>query len=320
MLPAFTLGACLVWSASAAEDSLYRVNPAKVLGAENCAECHAPMVEAWKRTHHHETFNTMHRKPEAAEMGKKLGFRRLKSESLCVKCHYTSQGDDAKPSPISGISCESCHNAGADWNKIHSNKEDPDRLTKAEKLGMLRPSNFYHVAANCFSCHTVPEEKLVNVGGHKAGSDFELVAWTQGEVRHNLQASAGKTNEEAPAARKRMFYIAGQALDLEYSLRGLAKATEDGVYSKSMLARIQAATGKLKAVVGALNSDDLQQLLAVVDAGQLKHGNAAALNAAAQKVGQLTAKFSAANDGSKFAAVDALLPAPAAYKGPAYKP
>ena len=38
----------------------------------------------------------------------------------------------------------------------------------------------------------VPEERLVNVGGHTAGSAFELVSWSQGEVRHNLQKSAGK--------------------------------------------------------------------------------------------------------------------------------
>src|SRR5206468_4857753 len=106
-----------------------------------------------------------------------------------------------------GISCESCHGAAADWNLAHSNKDDPDRLKKAEKLGMIRPTNFYRVAANCFQCHTVPEEKLVNVGGHKAGSEIELVTWTQGEVRHNLQRSNGKKNEEAPPERRRMLYI-----------------------------------------------------------------------------------------------------------------
>lgn len=303
----------------AADADLFRINPAKVLGAENCAECHAPMVEAWKLTHHFDTFNSMHRRPEAAEISKKMGLRRIKSESICIKCHYTAQADGDTMKPISGISCESCHNAGADWNKIHSNKDDPDRLAKGEKLGMIRPSNTYHVAANCYSCHTVPEEKLVNEGGHTAGSDFELVAWSQGEIRHNMQKDP-KKNVGAPDARKRMFYILGRSLDLEYGLRGLAKATQPGKYADSMIKRVNNAVAKLKEIQNAAKLDEVAGMVAAVDAGQLKPGNAATLSATAEKVAALAMKLAAANDGSKLAAVDSLLPSPDAYKGKVYQP
>ena len=304
----------------AAESSLYRIEPAKILGAENCAECHASMVEAWKLTHHFDTFNTMHRRPEAAEISSKLGVRRIKNESLCIKCHYTFQGAADSAKVISGISCESCHNGGADWNKIHSNKVDPDRLKKAEKLGMLRPSNFYHVAANCFSCHTVPEEKLVNEGGHTPGSDFELAAWSQGEVRHNMQQSSGKKNEESPVARKRMFYVVGRALDLEYGLRGLAKATKEGRYSEAMIKRIDSAKAKLKELHTATQAGEIKELLAIGDGAALKVNQESELLKAADKVSEITAKFAASNDGSKLTGVDAMLPVAGNYKGKVYQP
>lgn len=310
-----------VGSGLIAEDTLYRADPKKILGAENCTECHAPEVEAWKLTHHFETFNTMHRRPEAKEISTKMGIRRIKDESLCVKCHYTSQeGDDGKVTPISGISCESCHSAGRDWNKVHNVKEDPDRLVKAEKLGMLRPGNYYHVAANCFSCHTVPDEKLVNVGGHKAGSDFELVSWLSGEVHHNLQKSAGKVNEETTPARRRMLYIAGRALDLEYGLRGLAKATEDGVFSKAMLSRIDAAKARLEEIYKTASLSDVKAMLDTVSKDGLKINNADALTKMADSVGENARKLALGHDGTQLASVDALIPGRDKVKGTEYKP
>jgi hypothetical protein len=306
---------------ASAVDSPYHADPAKIMGAENCNECHAPMVEAWKLTHHYDTFNSMHRRPEARDISTKMGIRRIKDESLCLKCHYTDKADDdGKVTPISGISCESCHSAAKDWIKVHNVKEDPDRLAKAEKLGMLRPGNYYHVAANCFTCHTVPEEKLVNVGGHKAGSDFELVSWLSGEVRHNLQKSAGKVNEEIPAERRRMLYIVGRALDLEYSLRGLAKATEDGVYSKSMIARVNAAKGWLADITKASDLSDVKKIVAAVNDADLKFGNADALNKTADAISEISAGLAKSQDGTKLASVDSLLPSPDKYKGTAYKP
>ena len=60
---------------------------------------------------------------------------------------------------------------------------------------MNNPHNIYLIARQCYDCHTVPNERLVNVGGHLAGSqDFELVAWSQGMVRHNFLRTGGTTN------------------------------------------------------------------------------------------------------------------------------
>ena len=62
---------------------------------------------------------------------------------------------------------------------------------------MRNPVNVYLLAQSCYRCHTVPDERLVNVGGHHAGSlDFELVSWSQGTVRHNFVRTDGKVNAE----------------------------------------------------------------------------------------------------------------------------
>lgn len=303
-----------------AED-YYRADPAKIVGATACAECHAPAVEAWKLTHHYDTFNSMHRRPEAKEIASKMGLRRIKDESLCLRCHYTSQqGDDGSIKVISGISCESCHGAAADWIKVHSAKDDPHRLAKAAKLGMLQPSDIYHVAANCFSCHTVPEEKLVNVGGHKAGSDFELVSWLSGEVRHELQKSGGKVNAEIPIERQRVLYIIGRSLDLEFSLRGLAKATADGAYAQSMIARVNQAVTHLQEIEKATSLPEVKAMLDAVTPGELKAANEASLDKIADTVSTNAIKLSETGDGSKWAGVDPLIPGPDKYMGTPYKP
>ena len=303
-----------------ADDAVYRSDPAKIMGAEACAECHAPMVEAWKLTHHYDTFTSMHRRPEAKDIATKMGLRRIKEESLCLKCHYTSQtGDDGATKVISGISCESCHSAAKDWIKVHSAKDDPDRLAKAVKIGMLRPGDIYKVAANCFSCHTVPEEKLVNTGGHKAGSDFELVSWLSGEVRHNLQKSNGKVNAEIPAERRRLLYVLGRSLDLEYSVRGLASATMDGAYAQAMIARVNAAKAHLTEIEKATSLPEVQAILDAVVAGELKPANADSLTKIADTVAANAIKLSN-SDGSKWAAVDPLIPGPDKYVGTPYAP
>lgn len=307
--------------AAARAQDYYRSDPAKIAGAEHCAECHAPMVEAWKLTHHYDTFNTMHRRPEAHAIASKMGLRRIKDESLCLRCHYTSQQqDDGSVKVISGISCESCHGAALDWIKVHSAKDDPHRLAKAAKLGMLQPADIYHVAANCFSCHTVPEEKLVNVGGHKAASDFELVSWLSGEVRHELQASAGKVNAAIPQARQRVLYVVGRSLDLEFSLRGLAKATADGVYAQSMINRVNQAKGHLAELEKATQLAEVQAMLDAVNAGDLKPGNEANLDKIADLVSANAIKLAGAGDGSQWAAVDPLIPGPDKYVGAPYAP
>lgn len=97
-----------------------RTNLKKFVGPNACAECHKEETEVWKNTHHFSTFKAMPRSKEAREIADKLKIKRIKSESLCLACHFTTRASGRKSKPVAGISCESCHSAGKDWEKLHS--------------------------------------------------------------------------------------------------------------------------------------------------------------------------------------------------------
>lgn len=321
---AVVVGAILAAQPGSAQE--LRLDPAKVKGPAACGECHKVEAAIWKETHHSTTFRELPRSDKAREIADKLGLKRIMAESDCLTCHFTSQTEDGDVKPTAGISCESCHGAGADWIKVHADyggedvtreQEAPDhkeqRYAQSEAAGMIRPLHLYDVAANCYSCHTVPNENLVNAGGHPAGSKFSLVAWSQGEVRHNVFYS--KENDEASAERKRMMYIVGEALDLEYALRGVAKATVKDNYAVEMAKRAKRAELALKKIAESVSTPEIEQMLAAAEAANLRLNNEAELTAAAEKVAAAARAFADGYDGSDFAGVDPLIPGPGDYKG-----
>lgn len=302
-----------------------RLDPAKVKGPDACGECHEDSVASWKLTHHAKSFKTMSRSDDAKKITKKMGIKRVKADSDCLTCHFTSADKDGKTKPIAGITCESCHGAGADWIDVHSDyggkdvkaeNEDPahkvKRFEESEAAGMLRPSDLYRVAENCYSCHTVPNEKLVNVGGHEAGSTFELVAWSQGEMRHNIWYS--KDNEEASLERRRVMFVMGKMLDLEFAYRGLAKATQKAAYAVKMAKRAKLAQIDLTKISKATKLSQVDAILKIASGIKLKLNNEAGYLKAADAVSK-QAKQLSANDGSNMGGIDALLPKADKYKG-----
>ncbi|MDH3744669.1 MAG: cytochrome c family protein, partial [Acidobacteriota bacterium] len=182
--------------------------------AEACGECHIAEFDVWKKTPHATGFKTLHRKEQAETIAKKMGFRLIKRDSLCFSCHYTPVVDDGRIRVVSGVSCESCHGAGADWIDVHNDygaagnyrnetaEARQKRIDRSRRAGMRRPSDLYPVVANCFSCHTVPSEKLVNIGGHTTGSGgFEFVEWSQERIRHNFLEGVRSGNQGPNATR-----------------------------------------------------------------------------------------------------------------------
>ncbi len=183
---------------------------------------------------------------------------------------------------------------------------------------MIRPSNLYDLAANCYSCHTVPNEKLVNVGGHPAGSKFELVRWSQGEVRHNVWYS--DDNTEASLERRRELYIIGKMLDFEYALRGVAKATEGAEYAKAMAKRAQRGLAFLKKIDETVDDTQLSAIIAAGATAKLKLNNEDQLLSVADKVAGLAKEFASNGQGANLAGVDGLLPTDDKYKGEVFHP
>lgn len=308
-------------------------DPTRVQGPEACGECHKQEVEAWKLTHHFSTFNDMHRSDDAKAIAEKMGIRRIKSESLCLDCHYTQKQLADGLQVIAGVACESCHGAARDWINVHNDygkgfKKDTEppehaamRRSAALKGGMLHPDDAYSVADNCFHCHIITEEKLVNVGGHNAGSaDFELVAYSQGEIRHNFFASAGKVNADDSPARSRLLFSVGTLLDLEYSLRAVGRATEKATYAVTYAHRVKAVREKLGRINQCSPTPEITEALAATDKVGLKLNNADELNGAADKVRDLAQAFAKAHDGNDLAGLDPLLPGPESLKGKVYQP
>jgi hypothetical protein len=303
-------------------------SPKKMEGPEECAECHRDEAAVWRATHHHTTFREMPRSEDAEKIAKKMRIKRIKSESLCLNCHFTNQTKGGVTEPIAGISCELCHSAGKDWIKLHaefsgnkkkeleSKQQAALRWKKSEQLGMIRPRQLYKLAKNCYGCHVVPQEKLVNVGEHTPGSKFELVSWSQGEVRHNVWYTEGKENKKASANRKRMMYIIGMVVEYETAIRAVGKATEKKTYAIKMAKRAAKARKKLSLIAKALPKvKELANILKLAKSAKLKLNNNAALTKAADRIAVEAVSLSTKYDGSKFAKVDSMIPGPKKYKG-----
>ncbi|WP_244534590.1 cytochrome c family protein [Hyphomicrobium sp. CS1GBMeth3] len=313
-------------------DNATASDTAKIMGPNACAECHKQETEAWKSTHHFKTYRAMPRDAKANEIAKKMGVRRIKSESLCVNCHFTLQNKNNKEQFVAGVSCESCHGAGQDWIKVHSEfsgktilfetkAEAQARWKLADAKGMIRPRAFYQLAKNCYGCHVVPQEDLVNKGGHRAGSDFELVSWSQGEVLHNTWHSKGRANVPASAARRRMLYLVGLGVDLETAIRGIGRAKTRWLYAFEMAKRADRARKQLAAVAKAApDVPEIAEIVKYAHAAGLKLNNERALTAAADGISKQLIAITEKYDGSTLARLDPLIPGPEKYKGVARKP
>ena len=314
-------------SASAQEDPRnsgleVHLNPHKVLGYESCEKCHASEVRVWKQTPHHETFLTLHRQPEAKQIAQRLGISSFKTDSACIKCHYTMKTDGGGIEAISGISCESCHGASKDWIDVHNDyggagvtkaMESADhrihRLRQSIAGGMRNPINVYLVAQSCYRCHTVPDERLVNVGGHKAGSmDFEIVSWSQGTIRHNFVRTNGASNDPSPRSRLRQMFMAGMIADLEFSLRATANATQKAEFGLNSAKRASRAVKRIAAAQKKLKQPILNDIIAVYKSIKLKLNNERELLEAADNINALGIRFAATVDGEQLAAIDRFIP------------
>jgi hypothetical protein len=312
------------------------LNPHEVIGYQNCEKCHASEVATWKQTPHYGTFLTLHRKPEAKQIADKLGIASFKQDSACIQCHYTMQAGANGPQAgangpqaghegleaISGISCESCHGAAKNWVALHNDyggagvtreaetaEHRMSRLRASIAGGMRNPINVYMVAQSCYRCHTVPDERLVNVGGHKAGSlDFEIVAWSQGMVRHNFVRTNGASNDPSSPERLRQMFVAGMIADLEFSLRATAAATEKANFGITSAQRASRAAKRLAAAQGKLNQPLLADILAVFQSVQLKLNNREQLTEAADSIAALGVRFAATVPGSQLEAMDKFIP------------
>ena len=89
-----------------------------------------------------------------------------------------------------------------------------------------------------------------------------------------------------------MLYVVGKVVDLEYSLRALAKATEKATFGISMAKRVAAAKGEMKKIAAAVPKQELQDVVAAADGVALKLNNEANVMAAVEKISAAGKKIS----------------------------
>jgi hypothetical protein len=302
-------------------------DPAKVVGSAACAKCHPSEVRTWEATPHCLCYDELHRKPEAKAITDRLGLRSVKRNDTCVRCHYTRKDDGGRVRVDSGVSCESCHGPALDWIEVHaeygpgvtrqteSSEHRAQRRAAAIALGMNNPSNVYLIARQCLDCHTTPNEDLVDVGLHPAGSaQFDFVAWSQGMVRHNFVRSDGVANDPSPPERLRVMHVVGVMADLEYSLRAVGKASQAGLFAKTAAERAARRKQALWDLQRRVDHPLLVPTLAAVSEVELKLGNGEAIRAAADAVGEAAYRFAQEADGGALGAIDPLLPNASQYK------
>jgi hypothetical protein len=303
-------------------------DPAKVVSADGCVKCHASEVAVWRQTPHARTFVDLHRRPEAKVIARRLGVRSIKYDDRCVACHYTQRLEAGRAVTISGVSCESCHGAAADWLELHHDYGGPtvtrqtespqhrrDRIAAAVAAGMRNPANLYQLAQSCYRCHTVQDEPLVNVGGHHSGSwEFELVSWSQGMVRHNFVRSDGRVNQVSSAERLRIMFVAGMIADLEASLRAVAVATEVASFGQNAARRAARAAARLRSVLEKTGDARVAEAITIYDAAPLQVNQRERLTAAADQIAQLGVRFAAEVDPQTLSALDPFIPVPDRWK------
>ncbi len=323
------------------------IDAAKVKGAQSCKKCHEAEYTAWTKTMH---FKNHNRITESAGKGyaQKYG-----GTDTCKSCHSTPHTAGAQFAGTAGVSCESCHTpaGGANgWFDIHSNYGGKDikreaeteanrkkRLAACDASGMIRAANSYSLAKNCYSCHIVADEKLLKAG-HKPGhGDFDLVAWMQGEIRHNFQVDQ-KTNAESPSLlkardgieadqRKRVLLVVGKMVELEVCLQNLASI--DGANLKEAYAGRKGWAGRaedafefLDEEIGeAIDNEHVKAAVAAVkdiDLGR-KFKDQAGARAAAEKLAT-AAKMFAASKEADLAGLDELVKDLDKPKGTIYEP
>jgi len=276
------------------------MDPERVVGPRVCGQCHVKESVVWRNSRHQTSWKEMHRSEEARAIAEKLVITgSIRNTERCVACHFTVRVKRERPRAIAGVSCESCHGPAKEWLPIHNNFGGPRigrheeskvhkawRMATCEKLGRIHPSQVYQLAANCLACHCVSDHDLVELGGHSVGSGFELASWSQGGIRHNFLNTADGSNRVSEAPRRRVLYIVGTLVDLEYSLRG-------GVAD-----RVETLKKRLRAIADRLQTQELEIALAAIDSND------------PDIIQEIAKDFAAGNEGTKLAAIDPLIPEP----------
>lgn len=298
------------------------LDASRIVGPEKCAQCHKAEYKVWQTTTHSTMYTILHKKEVARSIADAMGVRTIKTDSVCIACHFTPVPLSGKTTATAGVSCESCHGPARDWIHIHNDlggftpetepaEHKKNRLAAAVKAGMLPPTGetLFELLGNCYGCHTVPNEDLVNTAGHSTGGSFDVLQRVD-SIRHNFLDAKGLTNAELSASDKRRIYLLGAIHELRASLRNATMATKDGRFSKESARRVKAALDDIKAIQDVLPLPELQEMILAAKGLALRPGNASELQHAYNKISTAGKNVVVSYDGRRLAGLQSLLDGP----------
>ena len=242
-----------------------------VVGDKVCVECHSAEHEVWKGTKHFSSFRSVHKSKKAKPILKAVGIKRMKGSETCSLCHYSMVQKDAnsKPRAKSGPGCESCHGAASEWLNVHNNYGGPnvkrdsetaehkaERLRKSTEMGMILSGDRYGIAENCMSCHGlnhpgVDGKTLAKMlgAGHPLNTNFELVEYSQGTVRHRFYPPNVNVNAEMTPPELARLFVEGQAATIVSATEAINKSSDTN-YQKAQKKRIEDSARILSSLKG----------------------------------------------------------------------
>ncbi len=292
-----------------------RGTAAHIVGPGECEDCHEAEVAALQASEHWKGFPAALESERGVTIAQAMGIAQPGKDWRCLQCHATPALKKDKLIALGGVSCESCHGGAEEWMDLHDDYGDgekeeesgehaAERISGTVKAGMRRPDRIHDVARACLGCHVVDDVKLVDEAGHPTGEGFELLAWSQGEVRHNYMKTDGERNLAASPERRRVLFLVGQLAALERLAPRVAAATAEGAQLNTLTARWNAAAAAVKKAHRLLGeASRLNALVSALEAcAEKKVGNDVAkwARAAAEDYGR--------GDGRDLGPLDVMLP------------
>lgn len=272
-LGAFVLTvSCLANGAIGQNNTVKNIDPAQVVQIGTCTDCHQNEVKALQASKHFKSLEKIKAGENVKKYADALKIKRsdVTKNSACTQCHGTPSNAGGAVAISENVSCQSCHGAAKNWLNIHKKLKGAPPAARAgihaqcQAAGAVRPNNLYAIAKNCFECHVVRNQALVNAR-HSAATRIELVVWSAGEVRHNFQASPPNqpVNAEAPAGeavqeRRRLKYVVGLMVDAEITLTNLGNVPVGKgktLFAKANASRLKRIVKALKKVVEAFDGN-----------------------------------------------------------------
>jgi len=311
------------------------LDPLHTVGVESCAECHEEVVETWERSAHARSYEYLAKSEAAAKIAEILGMSpaSIMNNASCVRCHYTQEAFSGVSQTTAGVSCESCHGSADQWIDQHNRKSlaPRERADVAMSHGMNHPCSIVLVSQDCYECHVIDDEQLVNKAGHPALSEgFEILSWYSGETRHNFLVQkpgrSVKSNSDQlqslPRERQRMLYLTGKLLHLSQSLKAMSIAHDppvdrdgkfiklpNGKYTFAVQHSIQVRKllDEIRSLQAILGIPEFSKALAIGSGLIFSTGQQRQFAEASDRIRSLAREFCDKNDGSQFAGIDPII-------------